>query len=547
MNAILLAFQSDKAIKSYMEKEEPTKDELTDDMYTSAQLTSSFSYRNSKTKQFLPHNDGVTISKHHSSSNLKLSLSKDDTSEDNNTNNNTSDGLPLSEEIPQRRSFMNKLFGPMEAGSIRGSIFNMVILSLGSGCLSLPKYVGKTSLSLSIVMILIIGLLVWRALNLVSKACYKKQIFIYSNLVRELYGKRLSLVYDSAVILYSFGVLILYQVIIYTLIGEAIYNLFYYNEYPTNEKFLLESFWGQWYCKYIIPYAVGLIIIFPLCLIKDVSKLRIASLFGVITLISLIVLIVVEFPSYYKYYKENTYSPSDVNTHINVYNYKSGFDSSLYFFQYCSSLFYSFITTIGAVPIFNTLHNNILRRMQKVVRRTVLFDIVLFLVISVIGYLTWPVNTPDLIIEREKIRKGADVPMSIGRIALVLTVMMKLPNNYTSLRITIFNLIWGSTEITNKKNIIVTLIVLMICCTVSVLYSQISGYIKLIGGICSSVVGFIIPALLYARTNRYERWHWKNVVNVMVYAIMTAIGFVAAGVTIYGIVRDAIGKGDNED
>jgi amino acid permease len=428
MNAILLAFQSDKAIKSYMEKEEPTKDELTDDMYTTAQLTASFSYRDSKTKQFLPHNDATTITRHHSSSNIKLSLSKDETSEDNSNNTNTTDNnnnLPLSEELPQRRSFMNKLFGPMEAGSIRGSIFNMVILSLGSGCLSLPKYVGKTSLALSVVMVVVIGLLVWRALNLVSRACYKKQIFIYSNLVRELYGKHLSLIYDSAVILYSFGVLILYQVIIYTLIGEAIYNLFYYNDYTNNEEFLLKSFWGQWYCKYVIPYAIGLIIIFPLCLIKDVSKLRIASLFGVITLISLIILIVVEFPSYYTYYKEYIYSPNDVTTHINIYNYKSGFDSSLYFFQYCSSLFYSFITTIGAVPIFNTLHNNILRRMQKVVRRTVLFDIVLFLVISVIGYLTWPVNTPDLIIEREKIRKGADVPMSIGRIALVLTVMMK--------------------------------------------------------------------------------------------------------------------------
>ena len=542
MNAILLAFQSDKAIKSYMEKEEPTKDELTDDMYTTTQLTASFSYRDSKTKQFLPHNDGTTITRHHSSSNLKLSLSKDETSEDNTNNNTTDNNLPLSEEVPQRRSFMNKLFGPMEAGSIRGSIFNMVILSLGSGCLSLPKYVGKTSLALSVIMVLVIGLLVWRALNLVSRACYKKQIFIYSNLVRELYGKHLAFIYDSAVILYSFGVLILYQVIIYTLIGEAIYNLFYYNEYINNEEFLLKSFWGQWYCKYVIPYAIGLIIIFPLCLIKDVSKLRIASLFGVITLISLIILILVEFPSYYTYYKEHMYSPNDVTTHINVYDYKSGFDSSLYFFQYCSSLFYSFITTIGAVPIFNTLHNNILRRMQKVVRRTVLFDIVLFLVISVIGYLTWPVNTPDLIIEREKIRTGADVPMSIGRIALVLTVMMKLPNNYTSLRITIFNMVWGSTEITNKKNVIVSLIVLIICCTVSVLYSQISGYIKLIGGICSSVVGFIIPALLYARTNRYERWHWKNVMNVTVYAIMTCIGFIAAGVTIYGIIKDAISK-----
>ena len=57
---------------------------------------------------------------------------------------------------------MNELFGPMETGSIRGSIFNMTILSLGFGCLSLPKYVGKTSLALSVVMVVVIGLLIWR-------------------------------------------------------------------------------------------------------------------------------------------------------------------------------------------------------------------------------------------------------------------------------------------------------------------------------------------------------------------------------------------------
>ena len=74
---------------------------------------------------------------------------------------------------------------------------------------------------------------------------------------------------------------------------------------------------------------------------------------------------------------------------------------------------------------------------------------------------------------------------------------------------------------------------LIVCYTVIILYSQISGYINLIGGICSSVAGFIIPLLLFARTNRYERWHWKNV--------LTEIRFVAAGITI-DYIKSFIGK-----
>ena len=153
-----------------------------------------------------------------------------------------------------------------------------------------------------------------------------------------------------------------------------------------------------------------------------------------------------------------------------------------------------------------------------------------------IGYLTWPISTPSLIIERKKIVKSADIPMSIGRIALVLTIIMKLPSNYNSLRLTLFNIFWGTTTITKKKNIFITLIVLVLCCTVSILYSEISGYIKLIGGICSAIVGFLIPSLLYTRTNKYAKWHWKNIITQGVFLAFTLIGFISAGRTIYEII-----------
>ena len=221
---------------------------------------------------------------------------------------------------------------------------------------------------------------------------------------------------------------------------------------------------------------------------------------------------------------------------LNIFNVKKGFGSTLSFFQFSSSLFYSFITTIGAVPIFKSMKHNVLRRMQKVVRRNVLFDIFLFIIIAVIGYLTWPIGTPSLIIERTKIVEKADIPMSIGRLALVLTIIMKLPSNYNTLRLTLFNIFWGTTTITKKKNIIVTLVVLFLCCTVSIVYSEISGYIKLIGGICSAIVGFLIPSMLYTRTNKYPKWHWKNIMTQFIFGLFTLIGFISAGRTIYEII-----------
>ena len=522
MNAFIFAFQSDKAIDEYLNTEEPIPDDndFIPDIHPSSVPVDSHTHQLLNASYENDQKNIIEAPQEEIKDNLPLN----------------GEILPVNEDSTKRRSFINKLFGPMEAGSIRGSIFNLVILSLGSGCLSLPKYIGETSLGVALLLVVAIGLLVWWGLNLISKACYKHQIFIYSNLVKKLYGKYLAIFYEINVILYCIGVLILYQVIIYKLVGEAIYNLFYYDKFTDDEDFIKNSFWAAWYIKDVFPYAIGLLIIFPLCLIEDVSKLRIFSLFGVITLLSIIGLLIFECPSYVRYYYNNIYKESDSTTHLNFFDIKKGFGSTLSFFQFSSSLFYSFITTIGAVPIFKSMKNNVLRRMQKVVRRTVLFDIILFSTISVIGYLTWPISTPSLIIERKKIVKSADIAVSVGRIALVLTIIMKLPSNYNSLRLTLFNIFWGTTTITKKKNIFVTLIVLVLCCTVSILYSEISGYIKLIGGICSAIVGFLIPSLLYTRTNKYAKWHWKNIITQGVFLAFTLIGFISAGRTIYEII-----------
>ena len=152
-------------------------------------------------------------------------------------------------------------------------------------------------------MVVIQGLLVWWRLILISKVCASKNIYVYSDLITEVYGKPLSIIYNLVVIIYTFGVLILNQTIIFTLLGEAIFKLFYYDKYISNEHFLTESFWSNPYIKYTLLYVINLCIIFPLCLIKNVSGLKSASLIEMIVFISIIFLIIIKFPFYLKYYK----------------------------------------------------------------------------------------------------------------------------------------------------------------------------------------------------------------------------------------------------
>ena len=59
------------------------------------------------------------------------------------------------EEKKEKRSTFKKWANP-KPGSVQGSVYNMIILSLGSGCLSLPKYIGENSLFFSILVTLIL-------------------------------------------------------------------------------------------------------------------------------------------------------------------------------------------------------------------------------------------------------------------------------------------------------------------------------------------------------------------------------------------------------
>lgn len=301
-----------------------------------------------------------------------------------------------------------------------------------------------------------------------------------------------------------------------------------------------KSFWGNKVFVYCGHYAITFAIILPLCLIQDVSKLRFFSFFGIFSLVSIIVLLIIELPSYIKYYNDEVYDKDDPSTHRNYADASRAFGKDYAFFQLCSSLYYAYVQTIGALPIFNSLNVKIMRAIQKVVTKTIQFDIFLFTIISIVGFFTWPINTPSLILQRPKITEGADIPMSIGRILLVITAIVKVANSYTSLRICLMNIIWGpkTTELSTLTNTIMTILILFFCSTLSVLYTGISGYIKLIGGICSSVVGFLFPAILYLKLK--EKSFVKRVCILIAFGIVICVGFISAGTTLYEIVT---GKG----
>jgi hypothetical protein len=113
----------------------------------------------------------------------------------------------------RNRTLFQRILGPVDAGSIRGSIFNLSILSLGSGCLNLPQKMGQMSILVTIIDIFCSGFATYLTLHLLISSSKKAKKFNYYEVVNEIFGKVAAAILTISCLTYNYGVLILYMVI----------------------------------------------------------------------------------------------------------------------------------------------------------------------------------------------------------------------------------------------------------------------------------------------------------------------------------------------
>lgn len=205
------------------------------------------------------------------------------------------------------------------------------------------------------------------------------------------------------------------------------------------------AFFDKQWVKIVFMQCTTILLVLPLALQKDMSKMRFSTVLGISCLAVVSVVILSELYSYLSY---NLDQP-DVK--INVYDITVGFTHDLKFFSGFATIFFSYSCHYGAFPVYNMLGNNNDRRIKKVLRRSIILDASFYLIVGISGYLTWPRDTPALIIERKALDGSKDIVMSICRIFVAGMLICKIPVNYNSLRQSAFNLIFKDIEVTTRR------------------------------------------------------------------------------------------------
>ena len=437
------------------------------------------------------------------------------------------------EEV-ETRTCPQRTCGPMGPGSMRGCIFNLCILSLGTGSLALPQKIGYMSLLVSPIVIFVSGAINYWTLTILGDVARKYKIRKYEEVVSKLFNEKLSHFLGIVMVLNQSGMIILYQVIMYKLLGGVI-NEFFSLGYANVEEFVAQSFWSQKKIKFLVCYLITITILFPLCRLKTISKMRYASTFGIISLFLLIFIVLIECPFFYKH------NVTEGNQKINLMNIRPGFGKDLQFLQSISTIIYAFACHVGVFPVLNSLHNPTRKRVQKVFRRATMLDIVCYLIIGISGYLSQPEHTPDLIVERDKIFKN-DFLMTIGQMLFIFTLIAKICANYNGLRTTLLiQMDYDPIEYPNNVNFIMTVISLSITTFIAAIFQKISDYISLIGSFCSVFIAIVMPGMIYIKDNGKKLTNLNNILAIIFVAIVSGFGLITSWSTINSIIEHTKG------
>jgi len=272
------------------------------------------------------------------------------------------------------------------------------------------------------------------------------------------------------------------------------YDLYFAgDDYKNLDDFILQ-YWDLNYIKFPILYAFNAMIIIPLSLIKDLSKMKFVSLIGVFVVILVILVVVIQSPFFIIHNIQEGILSSDK---INWFNAGTGFYvDSLWFFRGTAVFFFAFTCHTGVFPVYASLKNNHIRRINKVFQRSIFLVYVLYMFAGICGFLSVPIDCPDLIVYRNTIF-GNDIFMTIAKIGMMFTLSMAIPVNYSVFRMSFFEVVWKTKEVDNCRNLYITIPMLLLCTLVGLLYQRILGYLSILGVFCSVIICFFFPGKLY--------------------------------------------------
>ena len=396
---------------------------------------------------------------------------------------NKDEKLNENEKI-ENLSCFQKLILKFKEGTMINSVFNISIISLGSGVFAIPYKVQYMTLVFTPVYVILAGIANLFSLLMISYVVDKTNILDFFQITYKILGKGFARILNVVIIAYSYGLIILFQVMVYKLLGGIINDIGDYG-YESLNDFVKKSFWRKYSYKFSVCYGICLIILLPFCLKKNIGEMKAPTYIGVISLAFVVLIIICQSPYFIDNYYDEIYKKDDKSTHLNVYDLSKGCDKDLNIIRPFVTLFFAYTSQNAVFPIIEAVKERTKKKIDKIFYISSIIDCIIYILIGILGYLTQPIDTPDLIIERKSVFKK-DYFMIIGRILLTLTLLGKIAPNYNAARSTILSSFgYDINNYSTFLNCIITIPLLLFSTLIVVLYQNVGDYVDFLGSFSS--------------------------------------------------------------
>jgi amino acid permease len=160
--------------------------------------------------------------------------------------------------------------------SVRAAVFNFTNAIIGAGAIGLGGAFALSGGCIAIASILACAYLTKRSLDLVLELSLEQGVTTYEELGHRAFGRVGQLSVTATKFLYSFGCLVAYLIVIKENLGPALVRLC-----PSVIDPVLSN-------SDLLTFLTSLLVILPLCLLRDMTKLANFSLLSVLAMVMIV-------------------------------------------------------------------------------------------------------------------------------------------------------------------------------------------------------------------------------------------------------------------
>jgi len=401
----------------------------------------------------------------------------------------------------------------VKPGGVTGSIFNVVMIVVGGGVLSLPYAVKQVGIVPGLITLFLgcncaiftVSLLCEASADVAERKLSQfdnhilnesktKQVVSYTGLAKVLWGKKGEWLVAISLVLTLWGVVISYIFGTIQLVQEMVKDFQHTDTLP-----------GFWKRTRILECIFTCGVIFPISLFRDLSSLRYTSMFGLFCAAYLALIICIEYIVKCANGDLQWFdlSATEIATH------------SLGGYLHVVPLTgFSFGCHTSILNVYEELERKSHERMMMVTNRALYTCFTLYVLAGGFGFLTFLGDTEDNIF----LNYGGNVfPVLIGEVALTAVLALSCPIYIVVLRGFI-----KCNELSLLSHVGITTFILGSALGVAMAVKNISSVFEIVGATTLPLNIFILPSIFYFKLVKNPVM-WKKILCVFLSTLISVL------------------------